>query len=328
MRKITSFFVLLFTILIIPFNCHAITKLGQTGLTFLKIGMGARPTAMGEAYTVVGDDANAIFYNPAGLCQIKSKFDISVSITDWFADISYNAFTLVMNGGNWGNIGVSVISPDYPIISGTEIASTEEGYIETGQLDVGAFSIGFCYGRQLTDKFMVGGQIKYISQHLGSTIYEEGGELYENKVSGVAYDFGTIYYPRFGGLESFGFGMYIRNFSPQLKYEDDPFQLPLTFSLGFSMDLMDFLSEESHGDNSFMIEVDALHPRDYSNRIHMGVEYSYKGFTTRIGYKFNYDEEGLTLGVGLNMGGIKFDYAYGDFGTFEMVNRISLGFSL
>ena len=43
---------------------------GQPGAT-MRIGQGARALAMGSAFTAIADDASAIFYNPAGLAQIR-----------------------------------------------------------------------------------------------------------------------------------------------------------------------------------------------------------------------------------------------------------------
>ena len=40
---------------------------GTTGAQFLKIGTGARPVAMGYAFSAVADDLNALYWNPAGL---------------------------------------------------------------------------------------------------------------------------------------------------------------------------------------------------------------------------------------------------------------------
>ena len=319
-----AFFAILFIILLIPFQSFAVMKkVGQTGLQFLKVGVGARAAAMGEAFTMVGNDANAIFYNPAGIAKMHSHFDILGNKTNWIADISYNAFGLVMNAGNLGNFGISVISSDYGNVIGTQVAATDKGFEETGLLDGGSFAAGLSYARELTDKFTVGGQIKYTAQHLGENLLEEGGEVIENEVSGLAYDFGTIFYP---GFKSFRLGMTIRNFSPQYKYQETSFQLPLTFYLGFAMDILDFFGE--YPDNSFVVDIDAIHPRDYTERLHVGGEFWYKDMLAlRGGYKFNYDEEGITLGVGINAGGIKLDYAYSEFGVFDVVNRVTIGLS-
>ncbi|MDD4856540.1 MAG: hypothetical protein PHD74_00385 [Candidatus Krumholzibacteria bacterium] len=60
----------------IPFASHSQIL---SGLALERLGMlytpgtGARPVAMGGAYTAVSDDAFALLYNPAGLSQIRRK---------------------------------------------------------------------------------------------------------------------------------------------------------------------------------------------------------------------------------------------------------------
>jgi hypothetical protein len=314
--------VLLSTLFLVPIHSFAIKKVGQTGLQFLKVGVGARPAAMGEAFTMVGNDANAIFYNPAGIAKMPSKFDIFASMTNWIAGIKYNAVGLVINGGNLGNFGISIISPKYPTIIGTRVANNDKGYEETGDIEPTAFSSGIAYARALTDKFTVGGQIKYASQSLGSNLFVDSSVV-KNQVSGLAYDFGTIFYP---GFKSFRLGMTISNFSAQFKYQETAFQLPLTFKIGFAMDVLDFWGD--HTGNSLVLCFDAIHPRDYTERIHIGGEYWFKDLMAiRAGYKFNYDEEGLTAGIGFKYYGIKLDYAYSDFGVFNAVSRFTIGMS-
>src|SRR5580700_4787066 len=39
--------------------------------SFLNVGVGARGLGMGGAYTALGDDADAIYWNPAGLAQVS-----------------------------------------------------------------------------------------------------------------------------------------------------------------------------------------------------------------------------------------------------------------
>ena len=45
----------------------AMAQVGQTGLSFLKLGVGARALGMGEAYSAVASDPTATYYNPASL---------------------------------------------------------------------------------------------------------------------------------------------------------------------------------------------------------------------------------------------------------------------
>ncbi len=329
MKKLIGFLLILTLILITPFQSFAVKKLGQAGLDFLDVGVGARPAAMGEAFTVISEGADAIFHNPAGIAQMEARmFDITVSRTEWFADIAYNAVGIVINGGTWGNFGLSLIpAPDYGEIFGTVVSTeNEKGYEDTGPVDVSAFAMGLAYGRKFTDKFMIGGHVKYAYQHLGSNpmLEPETDSLYTqiNELSTLAYDLGTIFYP---GFKSFRFGMSVRNFSSAVKYEEYGFQLPLTFKIGIGMDILDLFGE--HPGQSFLVAIDASHPRDYTERIQIGGEYSIGVLKLRAGYKFNYDEEGMCAGVGIYARGVKLDYAYNAFGAFDLVNRVTLGVS-
>ncbi|MEO0293676.1 MAG: PorV/PorQ family protein [candidate division WOR-3 bacterium] len=327
MRKFMKFLIIL--ILIIPNKVLAIKKLAQTGFKFLDVCVGARPGAMGEAYTVISDDANAIFHNPAGMAQMENRnFDFIISRTAWFANIAYNAIGIAINGRNWGNFGFSLIpSPDYGEIIGTIVSETnEKGYEVTGPLEVSTFSFGLAYARKFTDKFMIGGHIKYAYQHLGSTrmLNKETDSIFiqENETYTMAYDLGTIFYP---GFKSFRFGMSVRNFSPSVKYEVYDFQLPLTFKIAIGMDLLDLFGE--HPGRSFLLAIDAVHSRDYSERIQIGGEYSIGILKLRAGYKFNYDEEKVCLGFGINTGNIKLDFSYSEFRYLNSAERVTLGLS-
>ncbi len=302
-----------------------IKKVAQTGLQFLKIDMSARAAGMAGAFTVPGKGASALMYNPAGLSELEGNMDFFATRTEWISGMALNGGAIAKSLGNQGVIGVDYISIDYGRLIGTQVASTTKGYVETGDVDVGAFAVGVGYARQLTDKYHLGAHVKYANQHLGANIFRPGGEEIENRISGFAYDIGTIFYP---GFKSFRFGMSVRNFSPQLKYEETPFELPLTFRIGFAMDAFDLIGGIPN--NSLLVSVDALHPRDYTERIHIGGEYSLGDLIAlRAGYKTNYDEEGLSLGFGLNyeLAGIalRIDYAYTDFGVFNNVSRLTVG---
>lgn len=303
-----------------------IKKVAQTGYQFLKIDTDARAAAMGGANLMVGTGANAIFYNPAGMTEQPTSIDFFSTQTNWIADISYFSLGISKNLGRFGFLGFSLQFSDYGQIIGTRVADNDAGFIETGNVSVGGSAFGISYAKKLTDQFAVGGQVKFVSQNLGDTMMPDG--MKSNKTDGLAYDFGTLYYP---GLKSFRFGMGVRNFSKEFKYEDDPFTLPLTFTIGAALDVTDFygnLGEDHH----LLLEANAVHPRDYTERINFGWEYGFRQFYLRGGYKFNHDTEGFSFGLGISLPvknfKTRFEYSYNDAGDFEPVSRISLGFSL
>mgnify|MGYP000216546509 CR=1 FL=1 len=322
-------FIVFISILILSINVYAedVDKVAQTGIKMLDVGAGARACGMGEAFTVIGQDASALFYNPAGIGELDSRFDLSVGATRWIADINYLYAAVAYKAGTVGSFGLSVIAPDYGEILGTKVdESHPDGFVRTGLIDPESYCVGVAYAREFTDKFTVGGQVKYVYQHLGSSEVEAVGEVYDtllskNEVSSMVYDFGLMFYP---GFKSFAFGMSVRNFSPRVKFEQNGFETPLTFTLGIGLDLMDFLGD--YPDYSFNIGAEMLHPRDWQEQYHLGGEFGIRNMIfLRAGYKFRYSQEGLNAGVGISYGGIRIDYSYSEFELFDMINRVSVG---
>jgi hypothetical protein len=122
--------------------------------------------------------------------------------------------------------------------------------------------------------------------------------------------------------------MSVRNFSTELKYKDEKFQLPLTFKIGLSINALDILNVDQNM-HSLLVSVDASHPRDYSEQISVGAEYLFMNtFAIRGGFTSPTDEQKFTAGVGLRQSitGIHFgvDYSYTPFGIFDNVHRFSV----
>jgi hypothetical protein len=248
----------------------------------------------------------------------------------WIAGIVQNSAAVGINLGTLGTVALSFVGMDYGTFHRTEVRSNyeiyETGYEEVGTFGVREYAIGLTYARKMTDKFALGGQVRYAYQDLPrSTVFDEQGKNPQSvgNVSKVtAWDFGTIYYP--GWFRTQRFCMSIRNFSNGI--------LPLTFSLSTAIDIMEFLRMDVTRQN-LVVAIDALHPRDYGERIHLGLEYWLnRNLALRTGYKFNYDEENVAFGAGLvqPLGSVqlKVDYAVTGFGVFGMVHMMDVHLSL
>jgi hypothetical protein len=302
------------------------TKIAQSGLQFLKVATGARAAAMGGAMAEASYDANAMFYNPAGIARMEGMAEVMFNNTQWIAGIQYNSAAAAYTFENIGTFGISALFANYgDDIMGTMVANNDQGYITTGNLDVGAYDVGLSYARNITDQFTIGGTVKYLYQHLGSSTMP-GGYTKKNEISGYGFDFGTIFYP---GLKSFRFGISVNNFSKSFKYEKENFSLPLTFTIGIAMNVFDLVNIENQ---SLLIAIDAAHPNDFSERMRLGAEYSFMNMIIgRVGYVTNNDVEGLSAGIGLkyNIAGLnlKVDYSYSSMHYFTDVNRFSVGFN-
>ena len=313
-----------------------VSKVGTTAAPFLEIEVGSRAIGMGGAFVAIANDATAIYWNPAGLSRI-SKSEATLIHTNWLVGTNFDFVGVVVPMGYLGSIAVNVIS-----------LSTDEMEVRTVQrpegtgekFSYGDLSAGLSYAKNLTDRFSIGVNAKYISQR-----------IWHMKAKGVAFDIGTLFKTRFNGLM---IGMSISNFGASMKMEGkdvfvnydeapqfggsndripaskltDKFPLPLLFRVGVAMDIL------KSGSSRLTIAAAAAHPNNNTEYINTGMEYVFnKNIALRFGYKnlFTLDtEEGFTAGFGTKLklaGGVvlKIDYAYQDFGRFQNAQRFSLG---
>lgn len=316
-------------ILFILTSAHAsFNKVGTSGAQFLKLGVGARGNSMGGAFIAMVDDAEAAYWNPSGLATI-SKREITLSHLSWIAEINLDALIYAQRISHLGTFAISFIqlgTDDMPVTT----TQQQEG---TGEMfSYRDLAIGLSYARYLSDAFSVGFTLKYIDE-----------QIYTYHARGLAFDVGTQYQTGFYGLS---LAFVIRNFGQDLRFKGsylntkvvqgtytmlseerkfEAFPLPLQFVAGIRYDLL------SNDWIRACFTLDALHFNDYSERIHLGTETYFRDFLAlRAGYKFNYQEEGLSLGIGLksNLYNFKFKlgYGYSDLGTFTTVHSISINF--
>ena len=319
-------------------------KLAQSGFQFLSVVSDARAAAMGEAMTSLQIGSSALFFNPAGMADMNGIADVSASINQWIADIRHNSVSLAVKpfDGDYGVLGFSLQFVDYGDFYGTRVNPLSPlGYDDTGIFSLSAMAFGVGYAKQLTDRFSIGGQIRFVHQDLGEsttavniqTIYAgtdssrrfSDTAQVSNKLNPLVFDFGTQFKT---GVKSLVFGMSVRNFSAEYKYSEEGIQAPLVFTLGISMNVMD-LAGDLPFDQALFVSVDASHHRDHPEQVKLGLDYRLMNLISlRGGYISSNDESGFSFGVGVSQYGFAFDYAYTPFGVFDKVQRFTARFSL
>jgi hypothetical protein len=306
-----------------------IKQTGQAAMTFLQIGVSPKAAGMGEASTALSQGVESVFSNPAGLTEMNSQFQAFVSSTQWIADIKYLAGAVAWNSGNFGTLAFSFVYVDYGTIKGTALvsySSTGSDYVLTGNVpNVGAYSFGLSYVKAVSEKFSIGGTIKYVGQQLGQ-LTDAAGNTTDNNANKLAFDMGIKYFP---GIESLRLGMSIRNFSTFVKYQYFQSPLPLSFSVGIGMNIMDLINKNLSGDQSIVVSSEFVHPNDYTDRVNTGIEYTFmKTVSLRAGYQSNQDILGWSGGLGFShsFDGTTFeiDYSYSTTQYFNGINRFSL----
>jgi hypothetical protein len=322
----------------------SIRKSGLTGAAFLKIGVGARAVALGSAYTTVTRDANQMFWNPAGIAIDGGKSQIALSYNRWIADLNHFAAAATRDFGNLGTLGIGLVGLGLAGVDNTDGADRdaippvlEQSYTgfrdtQTGNYDYQDLALQISWARGFTDRLTLGATAKVISQNIDAI-----------SATATAVDFGAIYRVGYRGTR---IGARINNLGDDLKFFKVAVPLPLLFSIGSAVDLVD----NSQGLKVTLL-ADATKPQDSEQLLFTAAEAEYRNFLRlRGGYKFNYSnekdekvdevtgarfsaprtEEGFTLGLGLLLpyGGYDavVDYAFTEFGILDNVHQISLQF--
>lgn len=312
------------------------SKIASTAAPFLNIGVGPRAISMGGAFVATANDVSSLYWNPAGASRSNTN-EAMFAHSSWFADINYNWAAAMVKLGDAGTVGLNLTYLDYGDMEITTMAE-QDG---TGQFFTAHdLSMGLTYAYNLTDRFSLGGTVKYVQQ-----------KIWNSSASAFAVDLGVLFHSDIYGLRiaatitNFGTGMRMDGQDLYVQHDIDPnnygnndqilaalrtdeFPLPLTFRIGLAMDV---LETEEH---RVTLAADALHPNDNDESINVGFEYMFNNLIAfRLGYKslfLDNAEEGFTAGVGLNYNftndfGIRVDYAYQDFGILDYTQHFSVG---
>ena len=293
-------------------------RAGISTAQFLKIGVGGRATALGDAFVAISDDASALYWNAAGLAQFKES-EIIISHSAWLVDINHDFLGVVYHLDSDNTLGVSFTSlwmDKMPV-------TTEFAPFGTGEyFGFSDIAIGLSYARKMTDQFSFGGTVKYVEETLDKL-----------SMRGIMLDLGTYYKT---GLGSTRFAVVVSNFGAELapdgnvvligkreKSEWQAFAPPTVFRIGFAFE--PFENEE----NRLTTSIQLNHPNDNSENVSLGAEYGWRKILfIRAGYKFNVDEQNYTVGAGINVpisiAQFSFDYAYSNFNSLGSAHRFSI----
>lgn len=305
---------------------HDIERVGQSGWQFLKINPDPSQAAMGGAFTAISrSDANAVLGNPAALAEI-AKYDLQLNTVRWIADITHQSAAFAAHIEGMGVFALSFVTLDYGDIPET-INSLIPSENRTDALVTGSFfsardmAVGLSFGRKITDKLAMGGSVRWLQQKIA-----------ELNMTNWSLDFGTVYYTGFKSLRlamsarNFGPDSHLTGWSEQYQAEPDDIRMPIDFRVGLAMD---FLNEKA-SPHVVTVALDGDHPNDGPERFHLGAEYFFeRKLALRAGYRFNYDEQGLTFGAGVNYAVSNLsgsaNYAFADFGALSHVHMFSFG---
>lgn len=259
---------------------------GNTGLSFLKYGFGARNISMGDAGTALSNDLTGLFYNPAKLA-LTDRSEVLFMHNEWIQDVSsevIGAKTII-----WGlpfALGFNVTSVDgieFREIPGEPVTTFDANYF------FGSLSTGFF----VTEEISFGASFKYL--------YEG---LMNDEASGFGFDFGLNYLLPYKGLTA---SAVIKNIGSMNALRSESTKLPTELRVGTAYT---YSLEDAKFDFTGGVEFQKYLDTE-DNHFNFGGEVLYnKLIAARAGYQSGYESRGFTAGVGLMWGNLKFDYAF------------------
>ncbi|MGQ0644744.1 MAG: PorV/PorQ family protein [Elusimicrobiota bacterium] len=279
---------------------------GTTSADFLSIRPGARAAGMGEAHTSLADDAFAVYWNPAGLANVRSP-EISATYNRWVEDVNHQFAAFAFPTDHMGTFALGLNRLGADSFQGFDAQGAFGPSLKTGG---DSFSAG--WGKNLWrdapagSGVLAGLAVKHVRERHADV---EGAS--------PAVDAGLIIRPWAGKpeesawLERTSLGAAVKNLGPGIKFDEKRSPLPLELSGGASY---------SHFLSGDILTLAAdLHKTLGDTFLGAGVEYRLKGFLAlRAGYRAGRSSRigaaGLRAGGGMRFKAFQIDYAWAGMG--------------
>ncbi len=289
---------------------------GTSSADFLKIGVGARPSAMAGAYAAVADDSNAAYWNPAGIAYTET-WDITFMHLVWYANTGYDFLSAVMPIDTTSGIGLSVNYFWVP-----EFNSTQDSlgvFLEPSAAASYDLALTLTYARIVgniyTNDFTIG------NIALGANITYVQRKLLDTMMPGmVMADVGLTA----NLTDNIRGAIVLQDIGADSGDDQTPFaaRIGAAWDIGLSKDIGLLLACDVSK------PIDSTNP-DYSKLfVSLGFEAKLFGYGyLRGGYRSGDSDSGLTAGAGFGLPDIgSVDYAFAPHNELGSSHRISLSF--
>jgi len=287
--------------------------------TFLLSDVGARAAGMAGSFFSMRNDVNTIFYNPAGIATI-TRPEASFGYLKNLLDINSGYVSYGQDLSGIGNVGFGINYVNYGSFDETDESANKIGTFSAGDL---AISVGFATEFEENLYYGVAGKFIYSS-------------IADVASSAIAADFGILYLVP--GANPISIGASVRNIGTQLNpYLTTRESLPLDVNVGATIKpqhLPLLLSVDFHQLNETQDDL-VSHFKMYS----IGGEFT---LSKELRFRFGFDNErrrdlalgsssglaGFSLGGGIALETLHFDYAFTSLGKIGSLNSITVDMNL
>ncbi|MCP4685374.1 MAG: PorV/PorQ family protein [bacterium] len=281
---------------------------GTSAFSFLKINVGARPVALGGAFTGLANDETALYYNPAGIATLESSRYV-LGYHNYFVDMQSGFVGYIRPLNEKQTLGFYASYLNYGTFTETDL----QGNV-TGDFGGGDFLLAATFAMRQTRLLSVGATAKFIRE-----------SIQDYSAMGIAFDIGARYSTDRGRYTA---GVMVQNLGAQLSSlgEGEKDGLPITLRSGGSAKPKGL---------PLMFVGDVIVPLDNDIDFAVGAEYyELQPLYIRVGWNSfgsNYRADdsddglaGLSMGVGFDYNNMQLSYAFTPAADLGESHRITL----
>jgi len=292
--------------------------IGKIGGSELKIGLGPRPVAMGEAFVAKADDLNSTAWNAAGLAQIEG-YQVGFMHNIYLEETSLEYLAYAQNLFPGAGIGGNLVILNFGSMYKVEEVNNSPKVV--GEFTPMLFILMAGYGQWVLPVLAVGGTVKFVSQNIDTESY-----------TAVAVDIGAVFRLHALGGDNFQVGLTVQNLGTSLGNASLPMNAKagLVYSAPFKLEENDIWN--------ILLDINLPFGDVNYTSANIGTEYWYNNLiAARVGYKIKDTGDlggmaGLTAGLGtkIQLGKamvLNIDYAMLSFGDLGISHQLALSAS-
>lgn len=279
---------------------------GDSGLLFLRLGVGAREAGMGGAGVASSSGASAVYWNPANNVFADFQTELVLQHYDYLGNYDHESAAVAHKVGQ-GVLGFMFTGLYY----GEQTRYGNDGVaVPDGTFDPYDITFGVSYARPIGEDLALGVNAKMVYEKI---------DIYSD--SGFAFD---LFLTHRSMIEGLIFAASATNIGGQMDLNAGAIDLPTAYRVGVAWTPANMFAER------LTATCDILFPNDTTEKAHAGVEFRViPELVLRGGSALNYDLRSWTAGAGFELGVVNLDYAYEDskIDGFDSGHKFSVNFT-
>lgn len=275
----------------------------------LNIYPGARPVALGGAYTALSDDLSALYFNPAGLVQMNTT-GFSFTHNSWLSDINIEYIAGKYKLGSFGHIASGLNITTMGELEGYDIFGNP-----TEKFTASSKILYITYAKSIISKISAGVNFKYLNDNIE-----------DRSSNAITADVGLLINDI--PLKNLNLGFSLSNIFGSMKFTNTEEKLPLIARAGICYTPLDI----NHFKTTGLFDIEII--RNDGIIYHFGSESIIKEIIAfRVGYRYCSKKllGNFSVGTGFKYNftnfGVSLDYAFTPINENELgdISQLTLG---